>query len=68
MTTINATYTSKDENFPDGATVYWFDVDSESYGVVIDKDGNSQVVDCDGTPTSDFTVDQFEITNEKISE
>lgn len=58
--------TSKDQNWTDGTTTYWFDVDGETYGVV-ESEGQRTVVDCDGAPTTDFVADQFEITTEMVS-
>lgn len=68
MTTFNATYTSKDHNSPDGTLVYWFDVDGESYGVVCSDEGGTQVVDCDGCPSTDYDVDMFTITEDMKAE
>lgn len=69
MVNINATYISKDDNRPDGAQVYWFNVNGKTYGVVHGGESwNANVVDCDGCPTSDYSVDQFKITEQMISE
>lgn len=44
----NATYNGKDQNWTDGSTTYWFEVDGEQYGVV---EGNGAgIVDCGGYP------------------
>ncbi|MCR0998685.1 hypothetical protein [Serratia rubidaea] len=69
MTTINATYISKDQNWNDGTTIYWFDVNGETYGVVHGGESwNSSVVDCDGAPSDHYTADQFNVTEEMIAE
>lgn len=34
MANINATFTSKDQNWTDGTTTYWFDVNGEAFGIV----------------------------------
>ncbi|WBW63310.1 hypothetical protein [Klebsiella electrica] len=69
MTTIKATYLSKDQNWTDGTTVYWFDVNGETFGVLHGGESwNSTVVDCDGVPSDQYTVDQFNITEEMIKE
>lgn len=65
MTTINAKFITKDNHQNDGAVVYWFDVDGETYGVVEGgKESSSNVVDVDSCPSDHFTADQFEITDE----
>ncbi len=46
MTT--ATYIEKDQNWMDGNTIYWFDVDGEEFGIVEGQDEG--IVDCDGAP------------------
>lgn len=48
---MNAIYTTKDQNFSNEQTVYWFDVDGEEYGVS-DQAGDICVVDCDGCPVN----------------
>ncbi|MDY7621038.1 hypothetical protein ABUK00_11340 [Raoultella planticola] len=69
MTAIKATYTNKDQNLTDGTTVYWFDVNGETYGVVHGGESwNAQVVDCDGMPSDQYTIDQLNITEEMIAE
>jgi hypothetical protein len=50
MTT--ATYKSKDQHWQDEATVYWFDLDGETYGIC-ESGGQSAVVDADGCPMTD---------------
>lgn len=42
-------YLDKDQNFQDGNTVYWFDVDGESYGVCESAEA-PKLLDCDGYP------------------
>ena len=44
----NATYHSKDQNWMNGSTTYWFDIDGELYGVV--EGEGAGVVDSDGHP------------------
>ncbi|QHJ82615.1 MAG: hypothetical protein [Bacteriophage sp.] len=65
--TINATFTTKDQNFNDGTTIYWFEVECESFGVVESECGNREVVDCDGCPSDEYTADQFIITEDMLS-
>ena len=43
------TFVSKDQNWADGSTTYWFNVDGEMYGVV-ESCGETSFVDCDGCP------------------
>lgn len=43
-----ATYIEKDQNWMDGSTTYWFDVDGDEYGVV--EGENAGVVDSDSDP------------------
>ncbi len=47
MTTV--TYLSKDQDYQNYTTTYWFDVDGETYGVA-ESCGSSTIVDCDGCP------------------
>jgi len=69
MLNINATFISKDQNWADGTTTYWFNVNGDTYGVVHGGETwNAKVVDRDGCPTSDYSVDQFNITNQMIAE
>ena len=65
---MKATYTTKDQNWNDETTTYWFDVDGETYGVVDAGHDGKSVVDCDGVPSDDYTADQFEITEEMIND
>lgn len=45
------TYISKDQNWNDETTTYWFDVDGETYGVVESSYPTTKtVVDVDGCP------------------
>lgn len=67
--TMKTTYMSKDQNWNDGTTTYWFDVNGDTYGVVHGGEScNSKVVDCAGAPSDYYTADQFEITPEMIAE
>lgn len=68
VTTMKATYISKDQNWNDGTTTYWFDVNGETYGVVDAGYDAKAVVDCDSVPTTDFITDNFEITEEMIAD
>lgn len=43
-----ATYHTKDQNWTNGSTTYWFDMDGELYGVV--EGEGAGVVDSDGHP------------------
>ena len=52
MTTV--TYLSKDQNWADESTTYWFDIDGETWGVV-ESCGESSIVDCDGYPGNEST-------------
>ena len=52
MTTV--TYLSKDQNWADESTTYWFDIDGETWGVV-ESCGESSIVDCDGCPDNQST-------------
>ena len=53
MTTL--TLVSKDNNFANESTTYWFDVSGETYGVV-ESCGETSFVDCDGSTISADTV------------
>lgn len=45
----NATYSSKDQNWQDEMTIYWFELDGETFG--IGETGMEVVaLDCDGAP------------------
>ena len=44
----NATYIEKDQNWTDGNTTYWFDVEGETYGVV--EGENAGLVDSESMP------------------
>ena len=44
---MNATYLTKDQNWQDETTIYWFDVNGETYGVT-ECCGESSVIDEDG--------------------
>lgn len=46
-----ATYMSKDQNWQNESTTYWFDVVGEIYGVVESGQGGI-VVNCDGCPVN----------------
>lgn len=46
---MTATYKSKDQHWQDEATVYWFDMDGETYGIR-ESGGQSTVLDADGCP------------------
>lgn len=48
---MNATYISKDQNYQNEQTIYWFDVDGEQYGVS-EQSHSISVVDCDGFPVN----------------
>lgn len=62
------TYINKDQNWADGTTTYWFDVNGTIYGVVHGGPScNAAVVDDEGYPTSDFNVDDFDITDDMIA-
>ena len=43
-----ATYTAADQNWADGSTTYWFDLNGEAFGIV--EGENPGPVDCDGMP------------------
>lgn len=43
-----ATYHSKDQNWMNGSTTYWFEIDGELYGIVEGEDDG--VVDSDSSP------------------
>lgn len=45
----SATFTSKDNNWADNTTVYWFELGGEDWGVS-DCGGDEVIVDCDGCP------------------
>ena len=45
-------FMGKDQNWADGTTTYWFDVDGEQCGVVESECGAS-FVDCDGCTIDD---------------
>ena len=51
-------YLGKDQNIQDETTVYWFDIDGETYGVA-ECGGQSQVLDCDGAPLVDNYTDEL---------
>ena len=44
----NATYVSADQNWQDGTTIYWFEMDGETYGIA--EGENAGPLDCDGMP------------------
>ncbi|MCP4282817.1 MAG: hypothetical protein GY776_22835, partial [Alteromonas sp.] len=55
--------TSKDQNWNDGSTTYWFNVngecgafgidfDNETYGIA-ESGGESKLLDCDGCPMNE---------------
>ncbi len=57
---MKTTYTSKDQNWQDGSTIYWFtltgrdngtgkEFDGDVFGVV-ESGPTSTIVDCDGCP------------------
>lgn len=46
-----ATYISKDHNFQDATTIYWFELDGETWGVS-DCNGERKIIDCDGYPVN----------------
>jgi len=48
---MNATFTEKDQNWQNEQTIYWFDVDGETYGVS-ESGPHSQILDCDGCPVN----------------
>lgn len=48
----NVKFTQKDNNWQDENTIYWFDVDGESYGVCESSYGDISVLDCDGCPVN----------------
>ncbi|WP_123803248.1 hypothetical protein [Candidatus Pantoea deserta] len=69
MSKINANFTGKDQNWSDGTTVYWFEVNGEAYGVVHSGESwNSKVVDSTGNPTDRYSVEEFNITDKMIAE
>lgn len=65
MKTITATFITKDQNWTDGTTVYWFDIEGETFGV-LQEGSDSKVVDCDGNPTTEYSASQFTITDDMI--
>lgn len=46
MTT--ATFTTADQNYQNGTTIYWFEMDGETYGVA--EGDNEGILDSDGAP------------------
>ena len=46
-----ATYLSKDQNWQDGTTTYWFEFVGEIFGVA-ESGQCSVIVDCDGYPVN----------------
>ena len=44
-------FLSKDQNYQNESTSYWFDVDGETWGVV-ESGNDSKVVDYDGYPVN----------------
>lgn len=80
MTTAN--YISKDQNFQNESTTYWFILDGMDYGTektfesetfgIVDCNGKKSVVDVDGAPVAnEYTVAivlrECKITEEMIS-
>ena len=47
----NVTFVEKDQNWQDETTIYWFDVDGESFGVA-ESGPDATVLDCDGCPVN----------------
>ena len=58
-----ATYTSKDQNWQDETTIYWFEIsgvdigtgaslDAQVFGIA-ESGGDDTVVDCDGSPCTE---------------
>lgn len=45
----NANYTGKDQNWQDGTTIYWFEMDGEKYGIA-ETGPETEALDCDGAP------------------
>lgn len=48
---MNVTYLSKDNNWQNENTTYWFDVDGETYGVS-DTSGDRIIVDSESCPVN----------------
>ena len=42
-------FVEKDQNWQNGSTNYWFDVDGETYAIC-DEAGQLSLLDCDGCP------------------
>lgn len=69
MSKINANFTGKDKNYADGTTVYWFEVNGETYGVIHGGESwNSKIVDSSGYPTDRYSVEEFSITDKMIAD
>lgn len=49
---IRAPFMSKDQNFQEESTAYWFDVNGEEFGVVESGPQDPIVVDCDSCPVN----------------
>ena len=60
MTT--ATYLEKDQSRQQQATIYWFGLNGEIWGVVESLSGNAQYVDCDGCPVNTEDAKNIDLT------
>jgi len=47
---MTATFQTADQNWQNGTTTYWFDVEGETYGVVEGDESQSRIVNAGGYP------------------
>lgn len=63
MTSVKTQYDSKDQDWMDGLTVYWFTLTGTEYGTgwefendqfgVVESGDDTTIVDCDGAPLTE---------------
>lgn len=63
---MKATYLTKDQNWQNESTTYWFDMDSEMYGIV--EGEGAGAVDCDGCPIDYNDALRAEVERECVVE
>lgn len=75
---ITATFSSKDRNWQNESTTYWFVIngtdrgteksfDNQTFGIV-DCNGDKSVVEADGSPTSNEYITQIVLRDCKITD
>ena len=71
-----ATYTSKDQNWQDETTIYWFEISGDDTGTgasfdaqvfgIAESGGDDTVVDCDGSPCTEGDAVTIAVRNVAI--